>query len=624
MKLRTHFTALIVALTLLFFAPALKAQTTWYVDDDAPGDPGPGDTSISDPLEDGTADHPFDAIQEGIDAAVNGDMVLVADGTYTGTGNRDMSFLGKAITVRSENGPRNCIVDCEGTETQNRWGFEFVLGEGPDAVLDGLTITRSSGFRYSPPTHGCAVYADGASPTITGNVITLGTGTYLGRGGGVWAYWSDMRVIGNTISNNTNEGGAGLWSGAGNPLIEGNTITGNVSSSGVGSPGSGGGISLYFIGAAQVTGNLISGNEGTLGGGLYIYETPGGGVNAPLVENNIILNNYATGSGGGVYLNGAEPVSFTNNLIAGNNASSIGDGVYCIRLDTENGVTSFRNCTIAGNGYSGLTLYGYEAGDLSTLALVDCILADNGSGSTERNLSMGGIANTITVFLDHCLIKDAQETVHVGSQALIQTTPVITDDPLFATGPGGGYYLSQVAAGQDADSPALDAGSDQAASICTAGGSETICLDELTTRRDLVADSGVVDLGYHRTTELNTVTALLLASPVEGVLPFSSRFTVALTNNYFGLARRLQYQVDITLAGGQYYPSWRNGWQNVQPGETFSRNWWQTIPAMGTLVGVNDFRLTARDVTPSPWNQPPYPPAGDTDTASCTVTGVAP
>jgi len=30
------------------------AQTTWYVDDDAPGDPGPRDPSVSDPAE--TAD----------------------------------------------------------------------------------------------------------------------------------------------------------------------------------------------------------------------------------------------------------------------------------------------------------------------------------------------------------------------------------------------------------------------------------------------------------------------------------------------------------------------------------------------------------------------------------------
>ena len=98
----------IILFTVLGFllAARLAAGTTIYVDDDAPGDPGPGDPTVSDPLEDGTAAHPYDAIQEGINAAVSGvDDVLVKDGTYTGTGNKDLDFGGKAITVQSENGP---------------------------------------------------------------------------------------------------------------------------------------------------------------------------------------------------------------------------------------------------------------------------------------------------------------------------------------------------------------------------------------------------------------------------------------------------------------------------------------------------------------------------------------
>ena len=55
-------------------------------------------------------------IQAGIDAAVDGDTVLVADGTYMGDGNRDIDFKGKAITVSSENGAENCIIDCQGSE----------------------------------------------------------------------------------------------------------------------------------------------------------------------------------------------------------------------------------------------------------------------------------------------------------------------------------------------------------------------------------------------------------------------------------------------------------------------------------------------------------------------------
>jgi hypothetical protein len=42
------------------------------------------------------------------------------------------------------------------------------------------------------------------------------------------------------------------------------------------------------------------------------------------------------------------------------------------------------------------------------------------------------------------------------------------------------------------------------------------------------------------------------------------------------------------------------------------------------VIGCNVARLVVEDVTPSPWNQPPYPPAGDTDTDACTVTGIAP
>ena len=141
----------------LVATPFALGQTTWYVDDDAPNDPGPGDPAVSDPLEDGSIDHPFDAIQEGIDAADPNDTVLVLDGTYTGTGNRDLDYAGRAITVRSENGPENCIIDCEGDPNDPHRGFHFHSAETGAALVRGLTITAGNvpdGSGGGPPPWG--------------------------------------------------------------------------------------------------------------------------------------------------------------------------------------------------------------------------------------------------------------------------------------------------------------------------------------------------------------------------------------------------------------------------------------------------------------------------------------
>ncbi len=77
------------------------------------------------------------------------------------------------------------------------------------------------------------------------------------------------------------------------------------------------------------------------------------------------------------------------------------------------------------------------------------------------------------------------------------------------------------------------------------------------------------------------------------------------------------------LAGGQGYSNWRAGFTNVGPGDSYLTSWVQNIPALGSLEGENLFTLVAEDVTPPPYNLPPYPPAGDTDNASCLITGVA-
>jgi len=127
----------------------------------------------------------YGTIQAAINAAVDGDTVLIADGTYSGSGNRDILFFGKAIVVMSENGPANCIIDVEGTG--NNSGFLFTHGEDNSSVLAGLTITN--GYNWE----GGAIKCHHSSPTITRCIIAENRAYW--PGGGIGLRWDSSPVI---------------------------------------------------------------------------------------------------------------------------------------------------------------------------------------------------------------------------------------------------------------------------------------------------------------------------------------------------------------------------------------------------------------------------------------------
>ena len=82
-------------------------------------------------------------IQSAVDAADDGDTVLVAAGTYSGPGNRDIDFNGKSLVVTSQAGPASTIIDCGGYKTTdgsgNHRGFYLHSGER-SATMSGFTV----------------------------------------------------------------------------------------------------------------------------------------------------------------------------------------------------------------------------------------------------------------------------------------------------------------------------------------------------------------------------------------------------------------------------------------------------------------------------------------------------
>jgi parallel beta-helix repeat protein len=268
--------------------PTKLTPPIMYVDDDAPFDPGSGDPGRSDPNEDGSAAHPFDAIQEAINAAPNGYTIIVRDGTYTGSGNRDINFKGKVITVRSQNGPESCIIDCQGTASENHRGFHFRSSEGANSVLCGFTITNgyvSGGGVYGI---GAGVYCRNSSPTITNCIIK---DNYAVLAGGGIRCISASPTINNCVISNNYKGG--ISCSGGSPMIVNCTLSGNTATAG------GAGLYCSYSASPTITNSIFWGDSrGEIkvesGSPVVTYSDIQGGW---LGEGNIDADPQLTGDG---------------------------------------------------------------------------------------------------------------------------------------------------------------------------------------------------------------------------------------------------------------------------------------------------------------------------------------
>ena len=248
-------------------------------------------------------------IQSAIDAAQGGDTVLVRDGIYTGDGNRDIDFKGKAITVQSENGPENCTIDCQGTEQEPHRGFYFHSGESRNSILDGVTIingTTDEDLIVFDGGGGAIACMDRSSPTIKNCILKNNTTAINQGGGGVFCTGSSNPYIYNCVIKNNSagyhDGGGILCLCSGNPTIE-NCIIINNSPYGIYASG-GPGCSPKIINC------LIAWNTGA---GVHVRND-----GSPEITNCTIYENSASYSGGGVDVGAYCTLKIKNSIIWGN------------------------------------------------------------------------------------------------------------------------------------------------------------------------------------------------------------------------------------------------------------------------------------------------------------------
>ena len=354
-------------------------------------------------------------IQAGINAAVNGDTVLVAPGTYF----ENINFNGKAITVTTSTGAAQTIIDGGNIESV----VTFSGGEGPGSVLNGFTLQHGNAS-FNNRYLGGGIYVSGGSPTITNNIVQ--NNTSCAGGFGIGLYFSSSLIQGNTITNNSDYhalcsggGGAGiLVGGAGNAKIIGNVISNNAAYS-----GNGGGIALES-------------------------------ANSPVVKNNVIFGNAAMGlspaaQGGGIYSEGSTNDLIIQNVLYGN-SSGQGGGIY----SGSWGVVA--NNTISGGVGSGALGSAVYTASGSHLQIVDNIVV---GVANENALYCDGIYDPIPPALSNNDVYSSAASGFGGICAGVGgQTGNISADPLFVNSPAGNFHLQPT-------SPAIDGGTNAAPNL---------------------------------------------------------------------------------------------------------------------------------------------------------------
>ena len=350
-------------------------------------------------------------IQQAVDNANAGDLILVAPGTYS-----ELVIMHKPVRLQGW-GAGSTIINASPFPTDKlaAWrtkmaalygtGFDpnrfmakegpgiMVLGDVPGAPAFGPgTLSRIDGFTITGSLGGGGIYLDvnAKNVQIANNKIKGNQGSW---GGGITLGTQDLLASGNTdvviqynqiIKNSGRTGGGGIsiYDGSAGYQVRNNFISGNFSS------WNGAAVAHYGLNnGGLIQANKILYNEvffgGAVGGeagGIFIGGVPGvagaltAGAGNVTINANLIQGNLAgAGKGGGIRVNAfngldvagtAHKLEVFNNMIV-NNVAAYGGGGIALQ-DVAN--SEIINNTIANNNSTSTAAAAFPGGQITTSA----------------------------------------------------------------------------------------------------------------------------------------------------------------------------------------------------------------------------------------------------------------
>ncbi|MEE8155433.1 MAG: choice-of-anchor Q domain-containing protein, partial [Phycisphaerales bacterium] len=371
---------------LLLLPTVAWAQTTYYVNGSCGDNAWTGISSVC-----AAPDGPKATIQAAINATSNGDVVFVADGVYTGSGNKNLDYNGRLITVRSANGPDTCIIDLQ----RSGRAFGFDSGETTDSVIQGFTITNGSAE------FGGGFFSENAGASVVDCMFISNSAEIVG--GAIYHSEEGDLILDNCtfIANVGTNSVGGVFSVSNNVILSDCVFLGNVGGLSIG------GLAVGF-GEASLTNCSFFQNDGVFVGGGILN---GGDIT---LVNCAFSGNTATMGGG--FQNGL--IATLINCTFGNNA---GNGV-----ENDHGVSAvLANCVLWGNVPAQLDLGSF------TVTYSDIQGGWPGTGNIDADplFAQPGADNLRLGFGSPCIDAGDNDAVPDGITTDLDGLPRFVDDP---------------------------------------------------------------------------------------------------------------------------------------------------------------------------------------------------